>query len=484
MVYREWQVIGDPDSNKVKNQVERWKTLLPKLSNLTGNSCIFGDFNYCILNPCTDYQRQFDEIRDGTYVMLLLDGWAQMLETETRFQRGDKPSLLDHIYVNEIKYLERLYNRSLINSDHKVIGARICHDGQVHQPKTRDFRNIKGIEVDKFETSFKQKNLWKIFYEGDPDKALWRLTTKITQTLDELAPKRKRLCQTRGKEWIDDDMQALFDQRTVLHDTAKSSGSQDDWDVYKRFRNYVRNIARKTKDNFTRIFLNSDNVSTKWKRIKTWSGLEKKSSGDMIIQTEFGKTSSGNVLSSFMNKFFFQKVEKLKAKTSPYVPRAISYTERFMRNRGYDEEVGGHFYFSAVDWEVVMHIISNLQNTSSTGVDDIGTEVVKKFKNCLSPIIQHIVNLCLTKSIYPEQWKVGIISPIPKRDDLSMASNWRPIVLNCVMSKVLEHCMNDQMMKFVGENILDSPTQHAYRRSKSCLSALDRARHVHCQAEE
>ena len=258
MVYREWQVIGDPDSNKVKNQVERWKTLLPKLSNLTGNSCIFGDFNYCILNPCTDYQRQFDEIRDGTYVMLLLDGWAQMLETETRFQRGDKPSLLDHIYVNEIKYLERLYNRSLINSDHKVIGARIYHDGQVHQPKTRDFRNIKGIEVDKFETSFKQKNLWKIFYEGDPDKALWRLTTKITQTLDELAPKRKRLCQTRGKEWIDDDMQALFDQRTVLHDTAKSSGSQDDWDVYKRFRNYVRNIARKTKDNFTRIFLNSD----------------------------------------------------------------------------------------------------------------------------------------------------------------------------------------------------------------------------------
>ena len=191
----------------------------------------------------------------------------------------------------------------------------------------------------------------------------------------------------------------------------------------------------------------------------------------MKIQTDFGKTTSGSILSSFMNNFFKEKVEKLKAKTSPDLTRDLSYTERFRRSRGYSEEVTGFFYFKSVARETIMYNIKQLTNTSSVGIDDIGTEVVKKFKNCLSPAIQHIVNLCLTKSIYPDQWKCGIVSPIPKKGNLSLPSNWRPIVLNCVLSKILERCMNDQMMAFISNNILDSPSQHAYRKSKSCLSA-------------
>ena len=307
-----------------------------------------------------------------------------------------------------------MYNRSLIDSDHHSVGCRVRHDGHVFHEKTRESRNIKGIEVEKFETTFKQNNLWEIFNEGDPDTAVGLLNLKIVQTLDKLAPKRKRK-SPRGSQWMTPELQVFVDKRTRLHTVAKQSGVQDDWSVYKRYRNFVRNKLRHAKEEFTRAYLNADDVSTKWKRILKFSGLEKgKSTSDIKIQTPHGKTNSGKILSNFMNKFFVEKVEKLTAKTTPDLQKALSFTERFRKTRGYSEETSGFFYFRCVDWETIMYHVKDITNTSSTGIDDIGTEVLKKFKNCLTPAILHVVNLCLTKSIYPTVWKVGIVSPIPK----------------------------------------------------------------------
>ena len=39
------------------------------------------------------------------------------------------------------------------------------------------------------------------------------------------------------------------------------------------------------------------------------------------------------------------------------------------------------------------------------------------------------------------------------------------------MSKILERVMNYQIMEFLEKYGLDPPTQHAYRKGKSCMSA-------------
>ena len=53
-----------------------------------------------------------------------------------------------------------------------------------------------------------------------------------------------------------------------------------------------------------------------------------------------------------------------------------------------------------------------------------------------------------------------------------MIYHWRPIVLNCCMSKVLEVVINDQLMDILESWGLYSPTQHAYRHHRSVSSAL------------
>ena len=56
------------------------------------------------------------------------------------------------------------------------------------------------------------------------------------------------------------------------------------------------------------------------------------------------------------------------------------------------------------------------------------------------------------------------ISLIPKKGSLTSAKNWRPIVINCSMSKILEHVLNWQLQSFLQESRILSPTKHAYRK--------------------
>ena len=357
-----------------------------------------------------------------------------------------------------------------VDSDHHVIGLRLRHDGQVVSSKTYEWRFVEGIDTLEFERLYKISNLWELFTENDVDSAVAKFNRKVSGVLDKLAPKQIKVAGKPQAAWINDEIQKDLAHRKELRLIAEKTNSPADWSTYKKARNRLRNKMRRTEEAYTKEYLNCQDEKTKWSRIKTYAGLEKMAGADMEMMTDFGKTKSGPILSSFMNSYFKQKVEKLKAKTQVNLEKALDYTKKYKskNNALFEDE----FAFKNVDLEHLLRHANNLTNTNAMGVDEISTRVIKKFSRALLPSILHIVNLALTKSQYPSLWKTGIISPIPKRGDLSLPQNWRPIVLNTVVSKLLERVMNEQIMEFMTRNLLDPTTQHAYRRGKSCQTAL------------
>ena len=153
--YREWAKGGSPPTQDIPQQNDRWDTMVPQWRTLTGSkSMLIGDLNYCIKNGNTQYQRRFDHIRDSIMENFLLDGWSQLVQDETRHQKGDSPSLLDHVYVTDYSYIERVYNHTTVDSDHNTVGVRLRHDGQVHAKKMFESRDIEGIDQEEFERLF------------------------------------------------------------------------------------------------------------------------------------------------------------------------------------------------------------------------------------------------------------------------------------------------------------------------------------------
>ena len=64
------------------------------------------------------------------------------------------------------------------------------------------------------------------------------------------------------------------------------------------------------------------------------------------------------------------------------------------------------------------------------------------------------------------------VEPLFKKGDRSLACNYRPVSLTCVLCKLLEHIVCSNIMAHLDEHRLLSEKQHAFRKWHSCETQL------------
>ena len=87
-------------------------------------------------------------------------------------------------------------------------------------------------------------------------------------------------------------------------------------------------------------------------------------------------------------------------------------------------------------------------------------------------ILHHLINMCITKSIFPQLWKQSQIIPIYKSDDPTAISNYRPISILPIMSKLLEKILANQLTEHLESNNLLNEYQFGFRSKRSTASAI------------
>ena len=73
---------------------------------------------------------------------------------------------------------------------------------------------------------------------------------------------------------------------------------------------------------------------------------------------------------------------------------------------------------------------------------------------------------------FPSGWKLANIQPIHKKASRQIKSNYRPISLLPVCSKVFEKIIFDDLYKFLNENNLISSLQSGFRPGDSTINQL------------
>ena len=104
--------------------------------------------------------------------------------------------------------------------------------------------------------------------------------------------------------------------------------------------------------------------------------------------------------------------------------------------------------------ETIEKLIDKLKVKTATGYDYIDARLVKDLKKTLSPILTKIINLGYKTQKFPNCLKRAIIKPIFKADDYNNISNYRPIAILPIISKIFERAATDQLMNFLVENNL------------------------------
>ncbi len=83
-----------------------------------------------------------------------------------------------------------------------------------------------------------------------------------------------------------------------------------------------------------------------------------------------------------------------------------------------------------------------------------------------------IINTSIVTGIFPASWKNAIVTPLHKKGNQDEISNYRPISLLPIFSKILEKINANQLVSFLETNKSLSHTQHGFRPKLSTDTAL------------
>lgn len=86
--------------------------------------------------------------------------------------------------------------------------------------------------------------------------------------------------------------------------------------------------------------------------------------------------------------------------------------------------------------------LRSLDPYKACGPDGISSRVIRELADVLALPLTNLFNSSLEKGVVPSDWKKAMVCPIFKKGDKSVAANYRPVSLTCVISKVMEHIIS------------------------------------------
>ena len=116
----------------------------------------------------------------------------------------------------------------------------------------------------------------------------------------------------------------------------------------------------------------------------------------------------------------------------------------------------------------VQAVLKTLENGRAAGIDEIPPEVFKVagIDEVILPIINHMFSV----GEVPEQWKVLIMVPVPKKGDLSMPQNYRGISLMVIIAKIYNKLLLYRIRDGLESKLRQ--TQNGFRPGRSTVHQI------------
>ena len=237
--------------------------------------------------------------------------------------------------------------------------------------------------------------------------------------------------------------------------------------LYKKFRNRIVNENRKSKIQYYDSYFqqNKANMKNLWTGIKEIINTKSKSSLQNISQLIVGgKTySDPQQMANIFNNFFVDVPNQVCSE----IPRTKKSPLDYLKQRTTDS-----IFLQPIIYTEIEDIISSLQNGKSTGPFSIPIKVLKLLNPYISKQLAYIFNQSICSGIFPDRLKYAKVIPIHKKGPPTNPSNYRPISLLSVFSKILEKLMYKRLYAYLEKLNFFYPLQFGFREKHSTGHAL------------
>ena len=453
-------VIYRPPDTEVDYFNDLLSNTLSEIKGEKKSTYLLGDFNINLLNG--DKHVHTQDFLDAMYTHCLFPYINKPSRVTIR-----SATLIDNIFSNETPGKADIFAGILYTdiSDHFPV-FYIDHSSK---KTSNEILLKKRIFSENNITAFCQKtseNDWSNIYNcSDAQIAYTYFYNDISRIYNTCFPLRsyKPGYKTR-KSWLTEGLRQSIKLKNKMYRKSLKSKNPELESNYKKYRNRLNKLLHiAEREHYNQLILNTkNNLKKSWQILKEIINKKKSSgcSSRFLVNNKI-ITNKIDICNGF-NTFFIN--------IGPTLARKIPDTGKspliFMKNRVFDS-----MYVNEVTLEELHSVIKNLKE-SSPGWDQISAKVVKSTYNNFKTPLLHVLNLSLLNGVFPSELKVARVIPLYKAGDSLLFSNYRPVSVLPLFSKVLERLMYNRLLSFVNEHKILYSFQFGFRIGHSPSLAL------------
>ena len=126
----------------------------------------------------------------------------------------------------------------------------------------------------------------------------------------------------------------------------------------------------------------------------------------------------------------------------------------------------------ATSEDEVHKLVFQLNRGKALGPLSISVTILKDKVNILSTPLSFIINRSFEQGVFPESLKTAQVTPVHKKEDTLTISNYHPMSLLSVFSKILNKSMYNRIYSFLCKHKLENTKQFSFRFKHSMEHAL------------
>jgi len=389
-------------------------------------------------------------------------------------------SCLDQIMTNMPNFVvETNVFPPVSTNDHCTVSIKLRFKLPKEEPYLRHMWLYEKGDYDGFRECIANFDWNLCFASNDIDLICESWTDTLLNIARSYIPNKMVLVRPNDKPWYNNELRCLKRKINRLHKNLMSQTpgivTDEKWHMYISLRNtYKTKLDSAVNEYNVRLneTLRKADVSEK----KWWSTVNKLigKGNDYSIPPMYDSSSDLFITQSKLkadafNKYFLShnKIDASNAQSPEYLN---------------EDNTGNCIQFIQATETEVLDQIKALKVGKATGPDNISPRILKEAGAALVPSLTKLINKCLTTSSIPDMWKRANVIPIHKQNERHLFTNYRPISLLSVVSKILERVVFKHVYNFLLTSNLLSKHQSGFRSGDSTVNQLSFLYHAFSQA--
>ena len=382
-------------------------------------------------------------------------------------------SLLDNFFIDKFStFTIKPHLNGLSDHDAQVL---ILLDEPIPSqlPQTVLARSFNQVNTMTFLNYLSYENWEDVFNESDTNLIFNNFLNTFLRGFNHSFPIHRKYVKKSAKpKWITKGIITSCQRKKELYTLSKYTHDHEIKKYYKTYCTILKKVIYTAKRLYYKQFIEKSKNKTKatWYVINAEKGTTKQKSVIKKITCDNRLITKQAEIAELLNNYFISmadltKVDDIKD-TCPFIENSMQYLKNYYTD-----------CFATITWEYVntweiKKIINSLKNSNSAGYDEINARLLKLACPYIVSPLTHICNSSLRTGVFPTRLKYASVTPIHKKGDTQLMSNYRPISILTTFSKIVEKIIYSRIIKHVHHQHILTSHQFGFRKNYSTEQAI------------